>query len=90
MNAKAFLQTALFIIGDNPPTTIPTQWASFLWKCICHILYQLGLLTLLESIGIKILPTVLCDSVNMKNQGYSANLAVKAYRKLHEVALKGK
>ena len=66
------------------------MWASFLWKCICHMLYQLGILTILESIGHSVLPSVISGASKKDQRDFSAYLSMEAYKKLHEVALKGK
>jgi len=87
-DAKGFLRIALFIIGNSCPKTLYGQWASFLWKCICHILYQLGILSILDSMGKLILPSMFFGIERKKDQDFTAKHSVKAYTKLHEIALK--
>lgn len=87
--AKESLRIALFLIGNSCPKTFYGQIASFSWKCICHMLYQLGVLTTLESIGHSILPTAVCLSGEKQDQEFAAKMSAKAYKKLHEIAFKG-
>ena len=54
------------------------------------MLYQLGILTILESIGHSILPSAISGASKKDQRDFSAYLSMEAYKKLHEVALKGK
>ena len=53
------------------------------------MLYQLGILTILESIGHSLLPSAISGASKKDQRDFSAYLSVEAYKKLHEVALKG-
>ena len=53
------------------------------------MLYQLGILTILESIGHSFLPSAISGASKKDQRDFSAYLSVEAYKKLHEVALKG-
>lgn len=87
-DAKGFLCIALFGIGNSCPKSFYGQLASFLWKCCSHILYQLGIVTMMKSIAQKILPDSLSLVSGKADQENAAKLSAEAYRKLHEVALK--
>lgn len=86
--AKGFIRIALFVVGNSCPKTLYGQLASFLWKCICHILYQLGVLKILESVGYAIFPSNVSSLTDCEDQKYTARYSAEAYRKLHEIALK--
>lgn len=53
------------------------------------MLYQLGILTILESIGHSILPAAICLSGEKEEKEFAAKMSAKAYKKLHEISLKG-
>jgi hypothetical protein len=56
---------------------------------MCHMLYQLGMLTTLESIGNSILPAAISCRKERKERELAAKLSAKAYKKLHEISMKG-
>ncbi|XP_066928267.1 sterol regulatory element-binding protein 2-like [Clytia hemisphaerica] len=87
-DAKSSLRIALFVIGNSCPKTFHGMLASFAWKCVCHMLYQLGILTALESIGNSILPAAVSCRNEKEQRQFAAKLSAKAYKKLHEIALK--
>ena len=88
-DAKASLRIALFVIGNSCPRTFHGQLASFLWKCTCHMLYQLGALTILETVGNSILPGAISCRGDKEGRQFAAKLSAKAYKKLHEISIKG-
>ena len=77
------------MVGNSCPKTLYGQLASFLWKCICHILYQLGVLKILESFGYNVFPSTMSSVDEREDQEFTARHSAEAYRKLHEIALKG-
>ncbi|XP_057302255.1 sterol regulatory element-binding protein 1-like [Hydractinia symbiolongicarpus] len=87
-DAKGFVRIALFVIGNSCPKTFYGQLPSFLWKCCCHILYQLGIFTAMQSIGRSILPSKLSLATDKEEEEFVAKLSAEAYKKLHEIALK--
>lgn len=87
-DAKASLRIALFVIGNSCPKTFHGMLASFSWKCVCHMLYQLGILTALEAVGNSILPAAISLKHDKDERQFAAKLSAKAYKKLHEISLK--
>ena len=88
-DAKASLRIALFVIGNSCPKTFYGMLASFSWKCMCHMLYQLGMLTTLEAIGNSILPAAISCRNEKEEREFAAKLSAQAYKKLHEISMKG-
>ena len=53
------------------------------------MLYQLGALTILESVGNSILPGAISCRGAKEGRQFAAKLSAKAYKKLHEISIKG-
>lgn len=77
------------IIGDRCPRTPYGQIVSYIWKNICHLLYQASLMKVLETIGRLALPSGLLHPQERSERQHAAKLLMHAYQKLHEIALKG-
>lgn len=52
------------------------------------MLYQLGILTTLESVGNSILPGAISCRGDKEQRQFAAKLSAKAYKKLHEISIK--
>ena len=65
------------------------MFASFTWKCLCHMLYQLGVLTTLEALGRSVLPIYLSCANEREDEQFTSKLSAEAYIKLHEISIKG-
>lgn len=86
--AKNILRLSLLIIGDRCPRTPYGQIVSYIWKNICHLLYQASLMKVLETIGRLALPSGLLHPQERSERQHAAKLLMHAYQKLHEIALK--
>ncbi|XP_047140740.1 uncharacterized protein LOC100200726 [Hydra vulgaris] len=89
-DARGFIRIGLFVIGNSCPKTTYGMLASFTWKCLCHMLYQLGILTILETIGRSLLPVYISGAKEKEHEQFTSRLSAEAYIKLHEIAMKDK
>ena len=88
--ASLHVERALQVIGRPWSMSKLDVIPSLIWHSVCHVLHQIGLLSVLKSIGWIILPRRHSFHEAVSRYRASCALAAQAYAKLLELALLGK